>query len=114
SAATRRVWVRDRIDAMRWRPGCLMTEGEAAFAATLASVGAGGESPASNFMARLDDGTVQVPRPDGLMDFPTAGGTAAAAEAAAGSGAGRAGRNPAAKLASITGALRRHSRSAGI
>lgn len=63
---------------------------------------------------------LKVPKPDGLMDFPTAGGTAAAAAAeAAGavatSGAGRGGgRNPAAKLASITGALRRHGRNAGL
>ncbi|CAM9860838.1 unnamed protein product, partial [Scytosiphon promiscuus] len=100
---------------MRWRPGCLMTEGETVLAA--ASGSAGGEPPASSFLARLDDGTVQVPRPDGLMDFPTAGGTAAAAAAAdasAASGSGRAARNPAAKLASITGALRRHGRNAGL
>lgn len=53
------------------------------------------------------------------MDFPTTGGAAAAAAADAGvvvgsSGSGRGARNPAAKLASITGALRRHGRNAGL
>lgn len=45
------------------------------------------------------------------------GGSAAAAEEVAiagGSGAGRGVRNPAAKFASLTGALRRHSRNAGL
>lgn len=72
---TRRVWVRDRIDSMRWRPGCLVPEGEiagspgAAAAVTAAGGGGGGGAGAggggsdvatSGFMARLDDGTLQV------------------------------------------------------
>lgn len=59
--ATRRVWVRDRIDAMRWRPGCLVAEGEATSSASGAVGGGGGGSDAtSGFLARLDDGTMQV------------------------------------------------------
>lgn len=49
---------------MRWRTGYLVTEGEAVFAANSGGGGGGGSGsdPASGFLARLDDGSLQVLR----------------------------------------------------
>lgn len=66
TSATRRVWVRDRSDAMRWRPGCLVPEGETSITtvATTGGSGGGGGGGASEvlsgYLVRLDDGNTQV------------------------------------------------------
>lgn len=62
---TRRVWVRDTVDSMRWRPGCLVTDGEVGGVASSSASGGGSgasETAASGLVARLDDGSTQVRR----------------------------------------------------